>query len=292
MIKPIFKSEELQFQFERDGFVLVRDLIPLKIVARLRQLYLENETKHKGNELSMHSTAHCDEFEMLANIHYLLEKLTKEYADKYLINYKFYLGNFLVKENRHDSLFNMHQDWTCVDEPDYCSFNYWMDLEGMDEINGQLFVLKGTHKLCHNIRFAPSCPTPWGKITHVAPYFYTYLKTNPGDVVFLNNAVLHGSVVNRSSKNRIAAVLGAYSADAKLLHYYKPQDAPLDKVERWIVTTESLINMPRGKRPPGAIFDGYQKVSPKEVSKGEFINFMVRNSSFRDNLKFFKNLFL
>jgi len=287
MPNPVFKQEELQLQFDKDGYVVARQLIPMEVVKELRNLYKKYEHIHHGDKLGMHSTAHTNQFDVLGEIHTKLEEITATYADKYLINYKFYLGNFLIKESRADSLFDMHRDWTCVDEEQYVSFNYWMDLEGMNSQNGQLFFIKGTHRLSPNIRFSPTCPTPWGQIKQIAPLFYTYLNTEPGDVVFLNNAVLHGSVPNSSGKNRIAAVLGTYSADATLLHYYKEPNAPLNKVERHIVTTESLINMPRGQRPPGSIFDGYVSYTDAEISPKTFVDFMMKQSSVTDKARYY-----
>ncbi|MES2622249.1 MAG: phytanoyl-CoA dioxygenase family protein [Bacteroidota bacterium] len=288
MLKPVFKSEQLQNEFERDGYVVARQLIPSTVVKHLRQVYFKYEKEHWGDKLGMHSTAHTDNFDILREIHQTLVKYTAEYADRYLTNYKFYLGNFLVKESREDSLFDMHQDWTCVDEPDYCSFNFWMDLEGMNKANGRLFFVKGTHHLRPGLlRFAPICPSPWQQIKNIAPSFYTYLDTKPGDVVFLNNATLHGSVKNHSGNNRIAAVLGAYSADAPLLHYYlKPGDS-LDKVERHLVTTENLITMPRGQRPPGSIFDGYVAYDTPEITSDEFIRFMMQQYTLKEKAFFY-----
>jgi hypothetical protein len=283
MLKPVFKSEELQTVFERDGYVVARQLLPHSVVKELRQLYFKYEKEHCGDKLGMHSTAHTNNYDILREIHQSIENITVEYADRYLRDYKFYLGNFLVKESRKDSLFDLHQDWTCVDEPDYCSFNFWMDLEGMSQANGRLFFVKGSHHLRPGLlRFAPTCPTPWNQIQSIAPQFYTYLDTQPGDVVFLNNATLHGSVINASGKNRIAAVLGAYSADAPLLHYYLEPGAPLNKIERHIVTTESLIAMPRGQRPPNSIFDGYFSYDTPDVTPQEFTRFMMRQYNLKE----------
>ncbi len=287
MLMPIFIKESEQIAFERDGYLIVRKLLPKHVVGELRALYFKWEKLHLGDRLGMHSTAHTSNAEMLGEVYTELRRLTEEYADKHLRDYKFFLGSFLIKESRNDSLFDIHQDWTCVDEPQYCSLNFWMDLEGMNQNNGQLFFLKGTHNLAPNLRFPPQCPTPWNQVKKIAPLFYTYLYTEPGDVVFINNATLHGSVVNRSGRNRIAAILGVYSADAPLLIYYKDPNAPLNKIERYLVNTENLTNMPRLGRPPGAVFDGYATYNTHEVTPDEFYNFMMKQMNAKEKLTYY-----
>lgn len=280
MLKPIFKRAEDQELFEKTGYLVVRQLISKDTVSKLRDIYFEYEKEHAISNLGMHSTVQTNNYEIVRDIYHRMEEMVSEYADKYLTNYKFYLGNFLIKESRNDSMLEMHQDWTCVDEPDFCSFNFWIDLDGRDKTNGRMFFLKGSDRLRQGLlRFAPEGLTPWEEIRDMAPQYYTYVNTDPGDVIFINNATLHGSCINKSGKSRLTAVLGAYSADASLLHYYLESGGALDKVERLLVNSENFINMPRGKRPPGSVFDGYATYDTPIVSQPEFIRFMMAQLS-------------
>jgi ectoine hydroxylase-related dioxygenase (phytanoyl-CoA dioxygenase family) len=282
MLKPIFRNEPLQNQFDRDGYVVVRNMLSQSQVKHLDGLYKRLSKDHFADKLSMHSSSHTSNADMLKLINKELRETVTGEVDKYLCDYKFYMGNYLVKESRPDSLFDMHQDWNCVDEPNYCSLNVWMDMQGTNRDNGYMFFVKGSHRIMPTLRFSPQCPVPFEKIRSIIPQYYTYLETSAGDVVFLNNACIHGSVVNRSGKTRVAAILGAYSADADLLHYYLEPGAALDKVERYKVCTDSFIYMPRGQRPPYSEFDGYVTYSPRQMEVEEFKQFMARNSSIKE----------
>ncbi len=292
MLYPIFKNQLLQKQFEQDGFIVIRKLLPSNIIDKIRALYKRFSNEHLENVYGMHTTSHASKPEMLKIIYSELLELTAEYGEKYLCNYKFYLGNFFIKESRNDSLFNAHQDWNCVDEPDYCSLNLWMSLEKTNAKNGHLFFIKGSHRIRQTLRISPQCPTPWDNVKPIFHLFYTYVDTEPGDVIFLNNACLHGSTINYSGKSRISAALGAHSDKAQLLHYYLEPGASLDKVEKHIVTSESLINMIRGQRPPDSRFDGYVTYNTIPVEKNEFIDFMFSQYTFNDKLQYYfrKNL--
>ena len=95
--------------------MVVRQLIPPPVIKQLREFYFKHEKIHYGDKLGIHYTAHTNNYDILREIHETLVNLTTEYADKYLTGHKFYLDNFLAKESRQDSLFDLHQDWTCVD---------------------------------------------------------------------------------------------------------------------------------------------------------------------------------
>src|SRR5690606_16849018 len=118
--------------------------------------------------------SHLSNTGMWLDIHQQMELLVADYADKHLVNYKFSVGCFLVKESGEDSFFDMHQDWTCVEEPQYCSLNFWISLDNIDKSNGRLFFLKGTPRLKPYIRTDPEYPMKWNQVKKTAPLFYTY----------------------------------------------------------------------------------------------------------------------
>lgn len=278
MLKPIFKSEQEQAAFEKDGYVVVRKLIPENVVKELKALYTKYEKEIYVDQHGMRNSSHIRNAEMLLDIYEQVKILVTDYADKHLINYKFFAGGFLVKESREDSFFDMHQDRTLVEEPQYCSLNFWISLDNIDKNNGRLFFLKGTPRLAPYIRTAPEYPMKWNQIKKTAPPFHTYIDTEVGDVVFFNHALLHGSEKNRSGRSRMAVAMGVYSADTPLSIYYKDANTLPNKAERYLIDTQILINSRNG-RPPENTFSGYVSLDTgwgAAVTPKEFYEFMMK----------------
>lgn len=291
MLKPILRNEQEQITFERDGYIVIRKLIPPKVVNELKALYATYEKEHYIDQHGMSNSSHISNAEVLFDIYRKMESLVAEYADKHLTNYKFFVGSFLVKKSGEDSFFDLHQDRTLVEEPLYCSLNFWISLDEINASNGRLFVLKGTPRLQPYIRTAPQYSMKWNQIKGIAPFFYTYINTEAGDVVLFNHATFHGSEKNRSGRSRMAAAMGVYSADSPLYIYYKDANTPPNMAERYIVNTQILTNLPRLKgRPPQEAFSGYVSLGTaweQSVTPEEFQEFMMQQLDFKETLTVF-----
>jgi hypothetical protein len=286
MKKPIFKSEEEQATFDKEGYVVVRRLIPMPIVEALNALYLKHEKESQADQHGMSNSSHVRSTEAVLKICQEIELLVTEYVDKHLINYKFFGGGFLVKKSGEDSYFDMHQDRTLVEEPQYCSLNFWMSLDDIGKDRGRLFVLKGSPRLSPYIRTAPEYSMKLNRVKKVAPHFFTYLDTEAGDVVFFNHALIHGSEKNLSGRSRMAAAMGIYSADAQLSIYYKDSKSPPNKAERYIIDNQVFINSRFG-RPPEEAFDGYVSLNSEwvqAVTPQEFSDFMMQQLSLKEKM--------
>jgi len=81
--------------------------------------------------------------------------------------------------------------------------------------------------------------------------------------------------------------MGVHSKDTDLLHYYLAPGESLDKIEKYLVSSESLINMPRGERPPGGKFCGYVSYENVPVTENQFTEFMWKQYTFRDKISFY-----
>lgn len=288
MLKPIFKNELEQTIFEKDGYVIVRKLIPPGVVKELKALYIKYEKEHYIDHHGMSNSSHINNAEALFDMYQQMKLLVTKYANEHLINYKFFVGGFLVKKSGEDSFFDLHQDRTLVEEPQYCSLNFWVSLDDINANNGRLFVLKGTPRLQPYIRTAPEYSMKWNQIKKTAPLFYTYIDTEAGDVVLFNHATFHGSEKNRSGHNRMALAMGVYSVDTPLSIYYKDSNTPPDKAELYLVDTQILTSLPQlGGRPPEKSFSRYVSLGTewnRVVTPKEFSDFMMQQLSLKEKI--------
>ncbi len=83
-------------------------------------------------------------------------------CDHVLTGYRLLTGGLLVKPAGAAPL-SMHRDWTMLPDGDQAALNVWCPLIDVDEGNGALALLPGSHRRVPNIEAA-----------HVRPFFADY----------------------------------------------------------------------------------------------------------------------
>ena len=76
------------------------------------------------------------------------------YLENILIDYKMFMGSFIVKHNDKNSELGVHQDMTLVDESIYTGINVWAPLCDTNEKNGTLYLIPKSHKIFSTYRNA------------------------------------------------------------------------------------------------------------------------------------------
>lgn len=123
---------------------------------------------------------------------------------------------------------NLHQDnLYLLARPGTC-LAAWMALEDCDEENGCMEMVPGSHKLpmlCQTNN-PGSEEEHWGSFETLIPpgYHSVPVKMKPGDVLFFNGSVIHGSGKNRSESRFRRTLIGHYiTADCtEVAKYYFP----------------------------------------------------------------------
>ena len=106
-----------------------------------------------------------------------------------------------------------------LDEARFSPVNVWCPLQAMNEANGALKVLRGSHRLCRGPR-AVSIPAPWQRHEALIAERMTPIHMPAGSAVLFKHATLHASDPNLSSEVRIAATmfLAHESASVQIAH--------------------------------------------------------------------------
>ena len=133
-------------------------------------------------------------------------------------------GSFLIKREGKNSALQAHQDWNIVDEEKFASYNLWVPLVDVDEFNGTLAVLPGSHLLSQTYR-GPGIPSPLAHlekklIKHLKP-----LKVKAGQCVLYNHRLIHGSPPNKKLNSaRSVVVAGLIPEQAEMICCIKNDD--------------------------------------------------------------------
>lgn len=224
MMTPIFNDSKLQQQFDRDGYVVV-PFLKQDDINSLTSLFYE---LHKQVPENFYSTTFSASPEFKQQINAQTEKAFESKVGEVFTDVKKLGSSFLCKAPGQGGKMPVHQDWTVVDEPNFCSVTIWVPLVDTDEKNGAIRVLPGSHKFTNTLR-APTLPSEY---TNVQDDIWAQMKLLPmkaGEAFIFNHAVLHASSANTTAKERLAITYGLVPAKAQLMLYHLNENQKLEK---------------------------------------------------------------
>lgn len=216
-MKKIFKNAEFQSQFERDGFIVL-NLLTEKQTQILSDFFYSNHSLEGSKGFLSDS--------------YLLDKEKKRYNSEFIVSviqdsfeevftdYKIFGGSYLYKMPDELSELAAHQDWTIVDESQFCALNCWIPLVDTDIKNGTLQVIPGTHFSSYKSFRAPTLPFFFNRGMNLIHHYLIPLTVSKGSVVILDQSIIHYSGVNKSKHVRPALTVGVKSSQARMQFYY------------------------------------------------------------------------
>lgn len=242
-MKPIFKNQEHQQFFEREGY-LILPLLSKEEVAELAAYYESLNLKDEkgfGFHVSMDQLNEAMRLEVRSKIwETMLPKM-----DEFVENYKAFVATYIVKESNPKGVVPAHQDWSFVDnEKDgYCSITCWTTLVDTNIDNGCMGVIKGSNRFMRNLRPSPSphVVVPLGEhMFTVFPYLNT-LEMKAGETLFFDQRTIHASPPNTTADIRLAVGFGITQKEAQFVHYYLKPDGEKNKVLKYKVDEQFFL---------------------------------------------------
>jgi hypothetical protein len=234
-VPAIFKDEQLQQQFDNEGFVKI-SLLGEADVAELMALYrhyFPNPSK------DFFSSSYENDFELKKEINDAIGRLMLPNLEKVFTNFTWFGSAFLSKGNGPRSEMPMHQDWTIVDESQYVAINIWTPLQETNEENGTLEVLSGSHRW-HNALRAPTLPFYYEGFQQQLKTKLTVIPAKPTEAIVLNQAVIHYSKPNTTGNIRVAITTGIKTKNAPMIFHYWNKELP-DQIEQFNEEDDFLI---------------------------------------------------
>lgn len=217
-MKPVFKDSTIQQHFDTFGFVVVDllNLDDLQLIAEEYNKYI-GDTKF-DNFVTTYTSFSSDVKSKVADY---IDKIVTPKILRFMCDVEFWPGAFLIKPSTENSEFQVHQDWTFVDEEKFVSGNIWIPLNDVDVNNGCLSIIESSQY--PNIKSIRSQTIP--------DFFHTNrallkpllkpLKLKAGQGLIFNHSLIHYSSPNKSGFNRVAISKGFHSNGATLLHYLR-----------------------------------------------------------------------
>lgn len=159
-----------------------------------------------------------------------------------------FVANLLVKPPGPGTALGVHRDWTFVDETQTSSATAWCALSEVDEANGTLVVLPGSHLVAPDLRGSPKLPSPLdGHEAEILAAGGRPLALRAGQAAIYDHRTVHWSGPNSSQSDRIAVGVGIVPSDVELWHYHVD---PAGVVSRYAVPDDFLRDLAIGSPPP------------------------------------------
>lgn len=249
----------MQKLFLKNGYVKIR-LLNIVEADELRKKYFKFDQLHDADE-SVHSTADTANQELIEAVDFDVTKTISPKLNFVLHKYRPILGIYLIKDPGSNSFKDWHQDWSMVDETQFVSASVWCALEDVNEYNGALRVVPGSHLFSNKPRCAPKGRENWGfkNLQYEFDKLGITIPLKAGEAVIYNHALIHSSHPNRSTEQRVAAVIGIYDEAAQLLHYYSNENS---QATVYAITPQFFYQVKKHDQPEG--FD----VLKREVLSG------------------------
>jgi ectoine hydroxylase-related dioxygenase (phytanoyl-CoA dioxygenase family) len=132
--------------------------------------------------------------------------LFKDELDRLFPNYTPFIAHFVSKSAHTYEGFQLHRDWSIVDEREQRSIQLWIPLELSYPENGGMLVMPGTHKGPPLFR-SGSFDIPRIQLSPETEPFVAPVRLFPAQAVAFSNSLFHGSCSNPTPYERLAVLV-------------------------------------------------------------------------------------
>lgn len=256
--EPNYFNDEIAFErYKQFGFVVFKNVVSTAHLQNLKSIY-ERLAQMDGYEIRdkfvnsgrFNSTKIrnlvVEEIRKTSNV--LLKTIANDvHCD---INNG---GSFQLKPPSKKSALNPHQDSPIIDERKYYAVFVWIPLCDMNEKNGALSVLPGSH-LWGNFQRSLNVPWIYEKHTKLLWKQMQTVEVKEGDIICFDSALIHASGPNRSKNIRVALNTAILPKAHQQVHYYRDKQTPKNKVEQYFIDetfymNENIMEKPSSKFP-------------------------------------------
>lgn len=237
-MKQYFKDPAVQQQYDRNGYVVIDGMLEPSQIQELKQLF-------KSIEPPGLSKMYCNIYDRSheENEH-IAKTLYNAYSKKFnehFINCSMNSGVFLAKGNGPDTASILHQDWNSVDEENFESLTIWTPLDDVDETNGCIYAVDGSHRIFNVLR-SITIPTLYLDFDAELEPFLTPIPMKGGQTLVFAHNLFHGSKPKLSGNVRAAAVIGIMPDDARTIYYYNDQEKNPGVIELFETSRDFYLN--------------------------------------------------
>jgi ectoine hydroxylase-related dioxygenase (phytanoyl-CoA dioxygenase family) len=221
-----FKNQDLNNLLNSQGFVVFNLLDESKINSLL-QLYASH---FENNEPGFYSSSFLENEGKRNALNDRIQTIIQQEIDSFCEPHLSLGACFLTKNHGDDGEMQPHQDWTIVDETVFQSITIWIPLQDVDNSNGALRILPGSHLFSSALR-SPTLEDPFKFLHEEIKKDLISITLKKGQAIAFSHALIHASPPNLTDKIRVAATFGFIPEKAKLVFYHKLDASTIEKYQ-------------------------------------------------------------
>ncbi len=214
-MNQILVDKQLDEQLLKDGYVVV----PFLDEIRVKELFDFFYDNHASEIPGFYATAHSVDIPFRKKMNEQIKAVFEQPIKTFFHNCKPLGGSYVVKSKSQEERLHPHQDWNIVDESKFRSFNIWVPLVNLNEENGAIRVVPGSHLWVNNFR-GPNIPDYFGDYNEVIWNRMKTLNMKAGEALIYDHRLFHASYANKTDNLRIATVFGIIPDEAQMFYYY------------------------------------------------------------------------
>jgi Phytanoyl-CoA dioxygenase (PhyH) len=258
---------ELDRRLQRDGFVVTR-VLAADEAAALRD---EFGRLHGWSGEGFHADLTVPDPAYRRTVGEALGEVLEPRVVPLFTDHQPFLYNYVCKFPGADSELYLHRDWMYVDERlGHRTHVVWTALEDIVGHNGQLQVLRGSHRLDHSLR-GTELNASWMQHDSVIRERLESVPVRAGEAVIFDNALVHCSYPNLTDRPRVAAPVALRPASAPLVHFRRVDPATAVRYDvdgdfLYTYTPQELIAAPPPLEPTETLIDDQVELSGAELA--------------------------
>jgi hypothetical protein len=214
-MQKIFKVDDLQLSFEKNGFVIV-DFYNSTQIEELNLLY---KNLHPQDEIGFFPSTFSSDRNYRLQADLNIRKISSPRMEELFVDYQEVCGSFIVKSPNPNSGMCVHQDMSLVDESRFTGVNIWTPLIDLTVENGTIFVLPGSHRFFPTYR-GSSIPEFFSPVMDEIIDFLHPVIISAGKAVIFDQSIIHFSPPNYSNQTRIVTNIFITNHNSQFKTFY------------------------------------------------------------------------
>ncbi len=224
--QKILQDDQLDSLLLQQGFVVI-PFLNSDEVKSLVNFYYEHHSKSQDG---MYATAHVPDVAFRMKMNDYIKQVFARAIEQTFINHTALGGSFIAKGKGSLGTLHPHQDWNIVDEEIFRSFNIWVPLVDLNDDNGVIKILPGSHAWLTTYRSA-NISSAYGNVNDLLWQKMEPLYMKKGEALIYDHRLLHASGENKSDEIRLAAVYGVIPDKSEMRYYHKADEKTIEVFE-------------------------------------------------------------